>query len=333
MDMNDVKPEISSFIPSIFSSKFWMFSWLSIYGRYLNNRSMMLVGEVFLHVNTYRLMKFIPVTSITQAGVHLPASEFVRSEYNSFLNLLSNDEFLKKLKSLHWNQFYIPDVYVDETFLKVLNKATIKLDCNLVVLKEETAYRISSDSFSNYLKALSASTRRRYFTQRHKLAEQADLKVIDYAHKPDEFLILLNKFHRDRWGRNCYSNKDWLFFLLLSKSPDVNLIFSVLFFNDQPVSCLFDVDYRNVRYNFQSGYVVQSPSISLKNVAWGSLHLGMAIEETINNNKFYDLLAGKGKRDNYKEKIATETRLLTTYSMERGLLGCLRLLYRNLKKH
>ncbi|AHI29926.1 hypothetical protein AU14_01120 [Marinobacter similis] len=77
-------------------------------------------------------------------------------------------------------------------------------------------------------------------------------------------------------------------------------------------------------YNLQSGYSEDFH----KKLALGSLHLGYCIEEAFRDPevRLFDLLAGGGKHENYKIKLATNITPLISVMIVRGKL--LKLLYR-----
>jgi hypothetical protein len=82
--------------------------------------------------------------------------------------------------------------------------------------------------------------------------------------------------------------------------------------------------HRGCIYNIQAGYEEDFH----KKVALGTLHLGYAIETAFKDPSvgFFDLLAGEGKKTDYKSHLATDRTSLTTLMVVRSPL--FRLLYR-----
>lgn len=87
--------------------------------------------------------------------------------------------------------------------------------------------------------------------------------------------------------------------------------------NGDVVSVLYDLEWQGVRYNLQSGYA-ESLHSQLK---LGSIHLGKAIEEALDSGCQYECLAGEGKNDAYKKRLATSTPILASVEVRRGALA------------
>ena len=91
----------------------------------------------------------------------------------------------------------------------------------------------------------------------------------------------------------------------------------------ETVSVLFDLVWNGVRYNIQSGFLEgRFPQLAL-----GSIHLGFAIEQALNDALVYDLLVGQGKNTNYKQQIATENTSMSSVIAVRGWLKSLYRIY------
>jgi hypothetical protein len=81
-------------------------------------------------------------------------------------------------------------------------------------------------------------------------------------------------------------------------------LLSALFCGDRLVSVVYNVWYRGVVYNIQAGF----DESFHKKIALGSLHLGYALESAFQDNKTFalDMLAGVGRREDYKARFATD---------------------------
>ncbi|MEO9701059.1 GNAT family N-acetyltransferase, partial [Marinobacter alexandrii] len=102
---------------------------------------------------------------------------------------------------------------------------------------------------------------------------------------------------------------------------------SLLSCDQSAISVLYNVEFKGTVYNLQSGYLESFH----KKLSIGSLHLGYCIEEAFLDPgvRLFDLLAGGGKNDNYKKRLATDITPLVSVMIVRGTL--LKLLY--LLKH
>ncbi len=203
---------------------------------------------------------------------------------------------------------------IDESF-SALSK---KFGAKLIAPKIEISYRIQSDEFSRYKAQLSSSARTKYFNRKSKLSEYGRIELIELTSTQDFFQVL-NEFHRLRWGRPCYSPQSMDFLALFVeriRGEGGQPILQLLQVAGETVSVLFDVVWDGVRYNFQSGYFEKKfPQIAL-----GSLHFGIAIEQALAAGLAYDLLAGTGKNVNYKQKIATDEITMISTVLARGWL-------------
>ena len=318
---------------SPFRTRAWVQSWVDVWGNHPRIKLIDLGGrrdplEMVYTIN-HKLKGIIPVKSLVIAGNGFADFDPPRAEYNDLESLVQlaggMDCLLKELTRLSWNQWALTDFHNNDSFNELVATLSIANGLASTKTKLEMAYRISSSDINSYKKQLSASTRAKYFNRRAKLAEHGIIEVTELTSAQDLF-NLLNHFHQMRWGRPCYSAQSMTFFRLFLErircEGGVPMMQS-LQIAGETVSVLFDLVWNGVRYNIQSGFLEgRFPQLAL-----GSIHLGFAIEQALNDALVYDLLVGQGKNTNYKQQIATENTYMSSVIAVRGWLKSLYRIY------
>jgi hypothetical protein len=307
--MSDFFP--ASNYPGIFSTHQWIDAWHSAWS------DCEAINAVCTHLNTdacrlgfyqyqQRKLGAIKFTTLFPSGVSTQASPSLRSEY-FHLGAQSAEDFLKLACSFNWDQLYIPDVLLNSSDYQQI--CAVAKSMGLSVLPRDSAVsyavQLCGNSFSDYLKSLSGSTRLKLFNKRKKLHEIGEVAVRNLWPDLSEFIVILNQFHLQRWGRPCYQGrnlKQIVTFLQQISNDGGEPDLSVIYCNGAPVSAVLDLRYRGRIYNIQSGYLEKfQDGISL-----GTLHFGFQLEKAFSSGAlFYDFMAGNGKNANYKQSIAT----------------------------
>lgn len=159
-------------------------------------------------------------------------------------------------------------------------------------------------NFDDYLKALDASTRRKLWNQRKKLAAP----TITFASAADigEYLDLIDGFLESRWGWRPMSGKSRSFHLAFAAAMagDKSLRLSRLCVDDRPISVMYNVRRGGREYNLQTG-------IDLANnagISPGYLHFGYSLENACGDGvREFDFLAGQGRARQYKQDFRTRS--------------------------
>lgn len=315
---------------SLFRTRAWVQSWVEIWGNHpriklidLGERGDAL--EMVYSIN-HRLKGVVPVRSLVIAGNGYADFNPPRAEYNnldSFIELTGGtDSLVKRISSLKWNQWVLSDLEMNNRLKEIIDN--LSANCG-IRSRLETSYRVNSNDFSVYKQQLSATTRKKYFNDREKLESYGPVELIELS-SVIEFLRFINEFHRNRWGRNCYSDQTMEFIKLFVeriRNEGGIPVMQLMLVNSEPASIIFDIVWNGVRYNLQSGFTEKK----FANLALGSMHLGFAIEQSINSGLIYDMLAGQGKNTDYKKKIATEEKQMFSAVIARGWLKKLYQIY------
>ncbi|MBB3170079.1 GNAT family N-acetyltransferase [Simiduia aestuariiviva] len=313
---------------SPFKTRAWLNAWLSTYSDSANIRVLTLThsnaecfeGNFYLSPLKMRGVRFEQLVPVGCSNNYLATP---RSEYNCFNDVAVLGDLLNYLRKSRstWHQLYLPDMSPSAELEEELVKLSRETRSMLSQAKCDLSYRIAPMAVESYLAQLSRSTRARYFGNRKRLSQLGEVQLRSlHLNNWGDFVEILNRMHRNRWMQDCYSQETAQFmhaFLSEGLAEGVQPQLSVMEVEGTICSVLLDITYAGTRYNLQSGFIERFAT----SVQLGSLHLGYAIEEALNLGLGYDFLAGTGRKDNYKAKIATQCVPLTTYRLERGLLG------------
>ncbi len=323
---------------SLFQTDAWQSAWWETWG--VENGLELLRdwgdGRTGIYTSTYRIKGLLPVRSIEFVGSSYRKIRSTRTEYNTFST--ANDapagaiEQLKKLMARRpWAEAIFNDLLADSDEVNELLALARTKQWLVRVAAADTAWKIHTDrSFNDYLKALGRNTRLRLYNRRAVLESLGNISqenVYESNRDPSEFFGQLNDFHQRRWGKPVYGAKALAFntaFLerVVSEGGVPQLL--ALRSGGQLVSVLYNVKYQGCVYNLQSGF---EENVHPK-LAIGTLHLGYAIERAFKEEGVhtFDMLAGSGKKENYKQRLATGSEPLLSVMLVRHPI--LKLLYR-----
>ncbi|UTA47373.1 GNAT family N-acetyltransferase [Simiduia sp. 21SJ11W-1] len=317
---------------SPFRTVAWASAWLETYGQQPGVKIYDIGGRghplEMVYTAPRRLKKVLPVQCLALVGCGSSALASPRSEYNSLIianEVVGPEELLKQTAGIAWNMLELTDLDVRLYPPEMLSEGSR-------TIHYEKTYAVAATNFAKYKASLSKSTRVRYFNKRDRLLDGGNCEFISYPLCDlSSFIAQLNSFHLARWGRPCYSGLSIQMitkFLhrFVAEGGAVNL--SVLNVNARAVSVLFDIEYKGVRYNIQSGYKEDfHPQIKL-----GSVHLGWGIEEALSKSLAYDCLAGEGREANYKASLANTSAELAHARLFKGWIARMAPAYRAYKR-
>lgn len=231
----------------------------------------------------------------------------VRTEYGSWL--ANSDVALQRfaalwqgLERLRFTEWALCDVRQGSQFHHFIGSLYNRWPQRC--FNSEPAYTITTRCFADFVAGLGDNSRFNLLNRRRQLFSggAAVLRALVPADFPD-FLAQLNTFHRQRWGKDCFERLACDFHCQLQQRlPPGALDISTITVDGQEVSLLYNIRMGGAAYNIQQGYDErQSRKYSL-----GTIHLGLAIEQYCSDAQVarFRLLAGRGKRANYKERLA-----------------------------
>ena len=171
--------------------------------------------------------------------------------------------------------------------------------------------------FAEFVARLGRSTKLRLFKRRNLLATLGTVALVQAdAHNVREQLQKLERLSSLRWDAGLSANaREFLLDLCERWLPTAALRFSTLEVNGQPISALFDVRVDDTIYNIRSAF----DATFSRRISPGLLHLGYAVEQACAEEGVarYELLAGPGKRTDYKCELADVHGSFTSFQLLR----------------
>ncbi|PAU81200.1 GNAT family N-acetyltransferase [Halovibrio salipaludis] len=298
----------------------WLYSWWETWGQRLGLELVLyaayegerLVGIAPLFRHRYRSPVGITLNRLHFLGNAWRIQPTVRTEYCGIIAEEGQEStvieaVLAELIQLSWHELIISDQRLQDMLR--WQEAFDRLgEANSAVPRSvDSGVRVQvNGDFREWLANLGANTRLKAFNRRRYLEERGELSVFDMpTEDADAFLSKLNAFHQDRWGKPCFEDEALEFHrALLKRFPSSRTHLSVMAFNGEPISALYDICAGHTRYNLQLGFNEHFD----RKVAPGTLHLGYAIEESFRNDAVdtFDMLAGRGKKSFYKSHFRGE---------------------------
>lgn len=304
---------------SLFQTDAWQSAWWSTWGV---DNGLKLVrdwgdGRTGIYTSTYRIKALLPVRSIEFVGSSYRKIRSTRTEYNTFATAGDTpasaiDQLKKLMNKRPWAEAIFNDLLAESNETAQLLALARQNQWLVRVTAEDTAWMVRTDhGFEDYLKALGRNTRLRLYNRRGVLKSLGNVShenMYETNRDPSEFFEHLNGFHRRRWGKPVYNDKALAFntaFLdrVISEGGEPQLL--ALRSGGQLISVLYNVRYEGCVYNLQSGFEENfHPKLAI-----GTLHLGYAVERAFQEmgTHRFDMLAGSGKNENYKQRLATES--------------------------
>lgn len=304
---------------SIFQSRAWRLNWWRQWGDTPGFTRIAPWGDGFLdsvpwlYMDSYRLRRVLPIRCLQLVGSNYRRISTPRSEYG---DLPANGEglsayrrILQPLAQSGFSEAVFSDLVEGGDFHDALRQWAEENHYYVRPVYEDRAYSVNtSGDFDGYLASLGKNTRLKFYNRRKVISGLGEVCLRNaWSGDVSGFFDVLNGFHRDRWGADCFSERSLRFHLgflndLVSEGGEP--VLSRLEVDGKLVSVLYNVAFKGTLYNIQSGFLEQfHPKISL-----GLLHLGYAIEEAFGRDDIlsFDLLAGRGKNTDYKRHIATD---------------------------
>lgn len=319
----------------LFMSWAWMFTWWETWSQVLG-LNLCLIGVYLADGHLVGIAPFYHRQVKTPIGLRLNRLHFmgnawrlaptVRTEY---CGLILDEEFKAEaciaiceyLMEKDWDELMLCDVV--SNLIKESGNSSFCMDgrLNWITRSSSIGMRIDTTiAHSEWLASLGKHTRLKLHNRRAYLDRKGSVALI-YAQTDQEindFFFNLNEFHKKRWGKRAFDREALRFHknLIERLNGAIEPRCSSLMLNGKCISVLYDLHSSHGRYNLQSGYAEQFD----RKLSLGTLHLGYAIEEAFATPtcNFYDLLAGDGKRSNYKRHFNGREVHFQTYQVARN---------------
>lgn len=318
----------------LFSSWPWLFSWWERWSQILGLELLLLgayneCGEL-VGIGPFYRRDLITPLGLRISRVHMLGNAWhvaptVRTEYSGLILKNQHREearsaLLSHLSSLDWDELILCDMLGDELsqFSKVIDQSGPASRAERVYRVQDEGVRVDTcGRFDDWLNGLGKNTRLKVYNRRTYLDKKGSLDI-EPVDANEQFFNQLNGFHGSRWGKPAFDREAVLFHLQLAERMSqygMTTACSILKFNGDCISVLYDIVAQGWRFNLQSGYREEfDPKVSL-----GSLHFGFAIEQAYSDPGIdhYDLLAGSGKNSFYKQHFNGQTTVFNTLQLVR----------------
>lgn len=320
---------------SVFQTEAWQQSWWETWGDTPGFEPVTegTKGRNGLYLAHYRFKGF-PIHAMECVGTSHRCVATPRTEYNTVLGdnpgSDSYNHLLDLLSSRRWTEAVFSDFRVNSPEYELMQKLTRDKHWLWRVLEEDTAYSVNTTGmFKDYISKLGSNSRLRLYNRRKLLRSLGEVTVRDVSSEEhDSFFQSLDQFHQKRWGAPCFGGEKGMKFQrkFLERLPAEGgkPRLSELRVDGRLISVLYNVEYQGRVYNIQGGFEDKFH----KKLAPGTLHFGYVIEQCFAdcNVQVFDMLAGTGKNENYKARIATDKEPMATVMIVRSWL--FRLIYR-----
>ncbi|MDE2049681.1 MAG: GNAT family N-acetyltransferase [Gammaproteobacteria bacterium] len=169
-------------------------------------------------------------------------------------------------------------------------------------------------AFDEYVGSLDSHTRRRLWRHRRRLSAP----LLEYADgsQVEEYLGLLWRMMAQRWGeaKEAPAARRFQVDAAISLAKGGRLRLSRLSTSAGPLSIMYGARIGRTVYYLQSAFDGGSRGISP-----GILHLGYAMEDACREGvEYFDLLAGKGRKRDYKRELGASLVPVVNFHVVRG---------------
>jgi CelD/BcsL family acetyltransferase involved in cellulose biosynthesis len=181
------------------------------------------------------------------------------------------------------------------------------------------------DGFQGFLRSIGKGTRDRVMSGRRRLEALGHVtEEVAGSDTLDDLLPVLDRLHGERWGTPLLNTAPGKLFRTVARlqveagHPAV----SVIALDGEPLSAMLNFRAGEREYNIQAGF----RSAPGKRISMGWVHFGFAIERACSDGiQVFDLLAGEGKKTQFKSSLGSQRTELITLQFVRSRV--LRLLY------
>ena len=296
----------------------WQYSWWKTWSETLSLKLFLLtayydgklIGVAPLYIDKIDIIKGFPIKRLQFIGNAWRKANTVRTEYLEFITCNEYsaevcEEFLKFISlSPCWDELLICDLVEDSPTFSAINNKDLIGNWHVFKRDSEAGVKIPTvGDFSHYLTTLGKNMRLKLFNRRKTIAEMGTVHIQTLCgSEADQFFVHLNRLHQKRWGGDCFSGQSLEFHKSLIEliNDDECLELSLIVFENDAVSALYNIKIGNKIFNLQAGFIEEFH----KKISLGTLHLGYSIEQAFNDDKItsFDLLAGEGKNSFYKAR-------------------------------
>ena len=317
----------------LFMSWEWLSTWwhcfgtkgemkLQLFAAYDNN---ILVGLAPLFLTSAVSKKFVKTARLQFLGNIWRGDSTMRTELLDFIvDREFEDEIIRTLfnsinEQPDWDEFILSESNTNsKTYQLLVNEKLIGRSYYRYAETYKSYFLKVVGSFEKYCGVLGKNTRLKFINRRKLLEKLGDVAFYEYSGGAiSDYFDILNSLHLKRWGRPVFEGErlefNYRVAQLLSKKDQLS--FSMILFNDKPISIQYNYTVNKHTYNIQAGFDEDFHN----KISLGYLHFGYAVELCFKNKMdVYDFLAGEGKNTQYKERLTSTSEEIVCMQLVRS---------------
>lgn len=280
-----------------------------------------LVGIAPLYTRRYRQF-LLPVTQLQVIGCSWSGPNTFRSEYLDLIidkahqrtARISLMEYM--FKHIRWDELIFGDIPHQSLTSRLIEECFGHYGLyNRNVHEDHSVVVDTCTDVDTYTKKLSSNFRRATIHKFSNLKKQHTVDFQIYENEkscPLNIIETLNDLHLTRWGRPCFEGiyKEFHDSLITHFGKSNDLDIALMSIDGDVKALTYNLKFSDTIYNIQLGYDEQA----FKNYSLGLVHLIQNIlsRQTSGQIKQFDLLAGYGKNEYYKERFGGRIQNIST---------------------
>lgn len=323
---------------SVFTSWSWTYAWWQVFKesdydlclvacrseqRLVAILPFYVVSEPFLKLFSLRRLYFIGCKGRGEAGY--------RAEYLDFIVAKDEKKGIKErllgylVENSGADELVLNDVPLSSSYLSAISSVALKSRAYVRETARDQTYYVSMQSgHEAFLSGLGKGTRARIKGSERRMVEQSSFSVRNISGIGSQVLLAsLKELQAKRWdNQESFSGYSKFLDALLSlgdgedwgEGSEIELVGVQLEYEGAVVAATLDVRYESAVYNLMLGF----SEVDVKRVSLGLLALSLDIKRRSRDGEklaIYDLLAGSGKRTDYKAKIAQKGAELVSHQL------------------
>lgn len=318
----------------LFMSWEWLRGWWSCFARLREPELRIIVaidtdgvlqGIAPMMVTRARIRGVIPVRRLEMIGNYWRGPGTIPTEYGGFLirrgaSRRVIEGLIRYLEGEAWDEMALSWIPRDAVTRSALERTSQTHGYLFRDAELRESYIVDTrGSFQAYLAGLSRNARPKLYNRRKNLEKHGTVRLTTAgAGEVDAYFSLLNQLHECRWGRPAFAGDRLAFHRALAQGlgGEGRLHFSALWVGERPLSVLYNYRVAGREYYLQGGFDEAFDS----RLSPGLLHLGYVLEQAFADPDVgeLDLLAGEGKRTQYKAGLASKRRELMDFQVVRS---------------
>ncbi|KZZ41506.1 hypothetical protein A3758_13990 [Oleiphilus sp. HI0118] len=309
---------------SVFTSWCWMYAWWQVFKeddfelflvecrsgeRLVAILPFYIASRPFLKLLSLRTLYFLGCKGEGEAGYRAEYLDFVCSSRDAQTLCAPLMQYLLSGAGAGVDEIVLSDVPVSKLHGSVLTTVKKRGAAYIRETARDQTYRIDlMAGYDVFLNGLGKGTRTRIKGSEKRMVNESSFAVKHCSlDVPEALLGPIKELHALRWNNQKSFDAYQAFLealLRIDTGGDLELSGVQLEHNEEVAAATLNLSYGGVVYNLMLGF----KEVPVKRVSLGLLALGLDIQNCSAQSGLacYDLLAGSGKRSDYKSKIASK---------------------------